>query len=298
MRGDITVIVNVRSGGAKDDPDARLAAIRDAFLASGLDVMLERAEGSTIERAAAAAASAGRILVAAGGDGTISTVASVAVRTGVTFGVLPLGTLNHFARDAGIPLALDKAAATIAAGHTTLLDVAEVNGRTFLNNTSLGLYPRLVWERQTEQRRGRPKWIAFAIALARTWQRYPTVVVRLVVDGVPLRRRTPFVFIGNGEYRAQGLRLGTRSSLDTGRLSVYVAPECGPLELLALPFRAVAGRLTPDAKLESFSAAAVEIETGRGKVRVAVDGELMLVDSPLACCIRPAALRTIVPGAA
>lgn len=286
------MITNEASGTAGGERDA----LEGALARTGLDVRIERVSGAGIAGAAGRAAADCGVLVAAGGDGTVSSVAAVAVRTGVTLGIVPLGTLNHFARDAGIPLAMDEAVEAIAAGHTTLVDVSDVNGRAFVNNVSLGAYPRLVSERRREQDHGRAKWTAFAIALLRTWLHHRLAIVRMTIDGAPIVRRTPFVFVGNGPYQTEGLGLGRRASLDTGRLSVHVAPECGRFDMLGLTLRALAGRLTPDAKLESFSATAVTIDMRRSSVSVAVDGELMKVRLPLRCTVRPRALRLIVPA--
>ena len=290
----VTVIVNARAGSAGVD---RLVELERAFARAGLPVRFDRvADGAMIATRAREAAARGEQLVAAGGDGTVSTVAAVAVETGATFGVLPLGTLNHFARDAGIPANLDSAVAAIAAGHVRMLDVGEVNGRVFVNNSSLGLYPRLVWEREAEQRRGRGKWTAFAIALFRTWRRYRTVTVRMTVDGREHVRRTPLVLVGNNAYRLEGLQMGARTALDEGQLSLYVAPQCGRFEILALPFRALAGRLAADVTFESFLATALSIETARRHVSVALDGEVAIMRPPLHYRIRAAVLRTIVPA--
>ena len=288
----VAIIVNEMSGSAESSGKA----LDDAVQRAGLDARFLRVRGAEIVAATERAAADGCTLVAAGGDGTVSSVASVAVRTNSTFGVIPLGTLNHFARDAGIPVNPIKAAAVVAAGHTRELDVGTMNGLTFVNNLSLGLYPRLVWEREREQQRGRRKWTAFAIALVRTWQRYPTMSVNLEIDGVPLRRRTPFVFIGNGEYQAEGLGLGRRCAIADGRLSIYLAPGVGQFELLELPIRALAGRLAADVKFETFQAREVDIESLHPTFGVALDGELKTdVRSPLHCKVLPRALRTLVP---
>lgn len=293
VHGPVTVIVNERSGSAA----TRGQALEEAVARAGLDARIVRAHGEEIVAAARRAAAARDVLVAAGGDGTVSTLAGIAVEGNLTFGVLPLGTLNHFARDAGIPSDLDEAVAVVAAGHTRDLDVGDMNGRTFLNNTSLGLYPRLVWEREAERGRGRAKWTAFAIALARTWRRYPTINVRMTIDGAPLARRTPFVFVGNGKYHAEGLDVGRRDSLEGGMLSVYLAPGVDRFEFLTLPVRALFGRLSPTAGFESFTACEVAIDTRRRGLDVAVDGELTVVVPPVRCGSRPRALRTLVPGA-
>ena len=95
-----------------------------------------------------------RTIVAAGGDGTVNAVASALVGTQSALGVIPLGTLNHFAKDAGIPLDLDAAVDTVINGTTKLVDVGELNGHIFINNSSIGLYPAIVQERSEHQRRG------------------------------------------------------------------------------------------------------------------------------------------------
>jgi diacylglycerol kinase family enzyme len=290
----ITVILNSRSGSAAKIDAATLQA---SFARFALAVQVATVIGPDIPTAAEQAASAGHALVAAGGDGTISTVAGVAVRAGRVFGVLPLGTLNHFARDTGIPLDLDGAIAVIAAGRTRPLDIGEVNGRTFVNNISLGMYPQLVRERTLEQYRGHSKWIAFAIALVKTWQRYPTVTVRMEVDGVPLVRETPFVFIGNGLYKAEGLGLGRRITVG-GRLSVYMAPGVSRVEFAALPLRALAGRLHTHPRFEAHVAQEITIETPSRNVHLALDGEVTIEHPPLRCGIHPHALETLLPEVA
>jgi diacylglycerol kinase family enzyme len=290
----VTVIVN-RASGSADATESE--HIRQAFAGTNVAAELALVNGPAIAATANRAASAGHTLVAAGGDGTVSAVAAAAAARNVPFGVIPIGTLNHFAKDAGIPLDVEEAAQTIAAGRTEAVDIGEVNGRTFLNNLSLGFYVRILKEREEQRRRGRRKWTGFAIGLAHAWLRYRTMTVRLEVDGRALVRRTPFVFVGNGDYQAEGVDIGRRSSLRGGRLSVYVAPECGRFDLMALWARAVLGRLTPDVKLEAFSATELTIETAARRVAAAADGELITLRPPIACAIRPGALRLLLPGA-
>ena len=225
----------------------------------------------------------------------MSTVAGAAVSREATLGIVPAGALNHFARDAGLPLDTREAVAAIAGGSVRTIDVGEMNGRVFVNNASIGIYPRLVWERETEQRRGRRKWIAFAIAAIRTWARFRQVTVRMVVDGREYVRRTPFVVVGNGRYESNGLQTGARETLDGGMLSVYVAPWHGRFSILTLPVRAVAGRLSRDVSFETFLAREVSIETARSRVSVALDGEVSVERPPLEFRIRPRALRVVVP---
>lgn len=291
----VTVIVNARAG-LSPRPD-RGEEILDLFRAAGSDVRLERVPGSAIAGAARKAAGRGDILVAAGGDGTVSATAAVAAETAAVFGVLPVGTLNHFARDVGIPLDLAAAVEAILAGRVQALDAGELNGRIFVNNSSVGLYPRMVRAREEEQRRGLDKRRAFGLALLRTWRQYRTLVGQIVVDGRPQVVRTPFIFIGNNEYVVEGLRVGARAALDAGRLSVIVAPDCGRFEILALPVRAVLGRIDPDAHLSSQPADEVVVELSRRSVNVALDGEVVTMRTPLRYRIRRRLLRTLVPAA-
>jgi diacylglycerol kinase family enzyme len=284
------VIVNRGSAGSTDESRRKIA---DAFARTGLAARLMVVDGPDIHATAARAAADGQILVAAGGDGTVSTVAAVAVETQATVGVIPLGTFNHFARDAGIPLDVDAAVAAIAEGRAVALDTGELNRRTFVNNASIGFYARIVRERQLEQRRGHRKWIAFAIGLARAWRDCRQITVRMEVDGKSLVRRTPFVFVGNGEYLDEGPRLGARTSLTTGRLWIALAPECSRARMLLLVVRAIAGRLTPDVKLEEYRAVEVTIEPGTRAAGLAMDGELVPAAPPFACESRPRTLRTL-----
>jgi diacylglycerol kinase family enzyme len=293
-RGGISVIMNGRSGKAsRPEVGDQLQAL---FARSGAKVRIERVPHPLdIGARARQAAARGDVLIAAGGDGTVNTVAAVAVETRATLGVLPMGTLNHFAKDIGVPQELEQAVAAIIAGEPRDVDVGDVNGRVFINNSSVGIYPRMVWERDAEQRRGRRKWTAFAIAMMRTWRRYRMVVARLAVDGRETVVRTPFVFVGNNEYKAEGFELGGRTTLDHGTLSIFLAPECGRFELLALPVRALAKRLSTGAPFAAFSADTLTVDVPQPRVKIALDGEVAMMRSPLVYRVRPRALRIIAP---
>jgi YegS/Rv2252/BmrU family lipid kinase len=295
-RPGVSVIINEQSGSApRQDTSVQ---IQDLFTAAGVQVRLERVRhGGDVAARARQAATRGDTLVAAGGDGTVGTVAGVAVERQALLGVIPTGTLNHFARDVGIPKDLAQAVHTILAGREQRVDVGEVNGRVFVNNSSIGIYPRMVWEREQELRNGRRKKTAFAIAMLRTWRTYRTLICRLMIDATPHDVRTPFIFVGNNEYVAEGFSLGSRTRVDAARLSVFVAPDVGRFEILALPFKAMAGRLETDAHFANFTAAEVTVELRRPRVSVATDGEVTIMRTPLQFGIRGCALRVLVPAA-
>jgi diacylglycerol kinase family enzyme len=292
----IGVVLNGSAGNGHDQEAAN--SVREKFAQAGLDaeVMLAR-DGDEIIRSARKALDAGaRLVVGGGGDGTINAVASVLVGTGVPFGVLPLGTLNHFAKDLGMPLVLDEAVRAIAAGRPRQVDVGEVNGRIFLNNSSLGLYPDMVHDREKQQRRlGRGKWLSALWASISALRRYPFLSVRLVVNGERLARRTPFVFIGNNEYLMEGLAIGERARLDAGVLSLYVAQRPGRLGLLRFAVRALFGKLAQERDFDVLVAPEMEIETRRSQMMVATDGEVNMMQTPLRYRVRPGALTVIVP---
>ena len=236
------------------------------------------------------------LVVAAGGDGTISTVAAALAGTASALGVIPLGTLNHFARDLGISLDVAEAVVTTLEGRERRIDAGEVNGRLFLNNSSIGLYPAMVHRRTQQQRRlGRGKWPAMLWAAHTVLRRHPFMDLTLEIDGVIHRRRTPFVFVGNNVYEMEGFDIGKRARLDAGVLSVYVTQRAGRRRLLGLALRALAGRLKQARDFEAATAARLRIESRHTRLLVSTDGEVASFDLPLEYRIRPGALRVMAP---
>jgi diacylglycerol kinase family enzyme len=236
------------------------------------------------------------MIVAGGGDGTVSTVAAALVDTGIVFGVLPLGTLNHFARDLGIPPELADAVAILAGGEAARVDVGEVNGRIFVNNSGLGLYPDIVRERERQQKRlGRGKWPAFAWATLSALRRFPFLVVAMAVDGKEVLRKTPFVFIGNNEYRMEGFAIGERSRIEDGLLSLYVAQRPGRWRLVQLAVRALTGHLRQARDFDAILAAEIVVRSKRKRLHVATDGEVSVMTPPLHYRVRPASLIVMRP---
>lgn len=305
MAEDFEVIINCVAGGGPDTEAGR--AVEEAFASCGAaaHVHLARAGEELTELARAAVSNGARAVVAGGGDGTVGAVASVLVGTDKALGVLPLGTLNHFAKDLRIPLEVEGAARNVCEGREVLVDVAEVRGddgaesgrRVFINNSGLGLYPHIVRRREKlQEREAVGKWTAFARASLAILRRYPFLNVRLNADGKEIVRVTPFVFVGNNEYEVEGTRIGGRERLDAGRLSLYVAHRTGRLGLLRLALRALFGRLRQSKDFDALSAEEIWIETRRPKrLYVATDGEVTVMTTPLHYRVLPKALRVIVP---
>lgn len=290
------VILNASAGGGCG---AGLAdSLVHKFQAHGLSVQVTlAASGDEMTEAARRAIKQGvQIVVAGGGDGTMNAVASVLVGTDIALGVLPLGTLNHFAKDLHIPLGLDEAISTIAEGPCIKVDTGEINDRIFLNNSSLGLYPDAVRDRERQQRRlGRGKWPAFFWACVTALRRYPFLDVEISLDNETYQRRTPFVFIGNNDYVMEGFNIGVRERLDGGNLSLYAVQRTGRLGLLTLAVRALFGQLRQTREFDRLSAKKIVIGTRHKQIRVATDGEVSRMSTPLQYRLRPASLTVIVP---
>ena len=291
----IDVIVNSSSGpGHKEGIEGILA---EAFKTAGVDarISLARTGSEVIAQAQKAARGDAEAVVAGGGDGTVSSVASAVVNTNKSLGVLPFGTMNHFAKDLRIPLDLEGAVQTIAAGHTTVLDVGEVNGHIFINNSSLGLYPIIVQKREQQQRLGWGKWPAFIWAALAVLRRYPFLNIRVGVDREKLNTYTPFVFIGNNKYEMEKLNIGHRSHIDRGELSLYMTNRTSRLRLIRLALRALLRGLRQEKDFVALCAKEIWIETRHKHVRVAFDGEVISVAPPLHYRARPGALHVLTP---
>jgi diacylglycerol kinase family enzyme len=290
----ITVLLNPRAG---TQDDAAMERVNEGLRRAGAgESELRIVEGPLVRTAAREAIARGsRIVVAGGGDGTVSSVASAIVGSDAALGILPLGTLNHFAKDVGVPLDLDDAIRAIGGGRTVRVDVGDVDGRPFINNASVGMYASLTAERLAMQRLGRGKWLAHALAAARVWRRYHRLHVRLRADGRERVVATPFVFVGNNEYQLSGMELGGRKRLDVGRLHVCMAPGMPRRRVARMIVVAIFGDLCRLEGFESFTASELTLDGGTARLRLSLDGEVVTLDSPLEFRIRPQALRVIVP---
>jgi YegS/Rv2252/BmrU family lipid kinase len=292
----IAVILNSDSGTGKIEAARERVAELCQAAAREAHITVARG-GDELRRAVDMALAANPpVVVAGGGDGTMSTVAGALAGRDVPLGVLPLGTLNHFAKDLGVPLDLDEAVAVVLAGRSERIDMAEVNGRLFLNNASLGLYPLIVGQRKQHRVHGPAKWIVAAWATLREIRRHREIAVRIVVHGKEIIRRTPILFVGNNRYHAGGRDLGSRETLRGGHLAIYIVKGRGRRHLLYLAAKMLAGRDYRE-ELEVLLTVAATIEVGGGRIETAVDGELEHFEAPLEYRIRPQALSVLVPPA-
>ena len=293
----LTCILNCTSG-CHPGPELR-EKLSGIFAESGTParILLAPSGAEIPELARHAVKENSQIIVAGGGDGTVNAVANELMGSSITLGVLPLGTLNHFAKDMHIPQDLEGAARNLITGRAVPVDAGEVNGRIFLNNSSLGIYPRIVLLQHEEEQKKKSlnKWVAFAQASLSVLEHYSLLRVRLCLDGKELSRKTPFVFIGNNKYEIKGLNIGERRKLDAGELCLFAANGASRVELVRLAFRALFGRLREASDFDVLITKQVSIETREPRVSVSTDGEVNEMNTPLSYLTHPGALRVIVP---
>ena len=296
-RRRIVALLNTGAGTANHVRDR----LKRAFAAHGVDAELRVLTGAQLNgaaRKALAAARRGEIdaVAVGGGDGSIRTVAGVFADSGVPLGVLPLGTMNHFAKDSGVPLDLEKAVEAIASGQIRVVDLAEVNGQVFINNSSIGMYPALVMAReQLRQRHRLAKWIAMGGAFFRLLRHFPRRRLRVSIAGQDAPYRTPCLLVGNNKYALELFAPKRRKRLDSGELWLYVVKPRTPLGFFVMVCRLCFGRGEHAHDIDTFETDAAEIEARASRLPVALDGEVEIMHTPLRYRSRPGALRVIVP---
>jgi diacylglycerol kinase family enzyme len=230
--------------------------------------------------------SAKSTIAVVGGDGTVSSVADLMAHTQAVLAPLPGGTLNHFATDLGIPSDMGEAIMRLATAKRHKIDTASVNNVTFINNSSIGLYPASLQARQRfEDRFG--KWIAAIIGGFRALARFR--VYQLTIKNKSMS--TPFVFVGNNSYRLDDFGVADRARLNGGALSVYVARASSRRQLFVIFLHALTGRLHAADDFESFSIRdQLVIESTRRNVSVSHDGEVEHLSGHLTYEIHPKSL--------
>ena len=293
----VPVILN-RGGGALSKNPALADEVERSLKGAGLDVEVELlSPKDCAARFQAIAKHGDPLLIVGGGDGTISAAASAVVGTGTLLGILPLGTLNHFARDLKIPEPLDDAARLIASGHERLVDVGELNGRIFINNSAIGLYPLMVLDRDSQRKRfGRSKRAAMIVASIRMLARFNHHRLTLTVNEERSGRvDTPLLFVGNNDYTIDIEAPGRREHLDKGELCVLVMRKKSRRSFLAASLRAFFGRSRNDDMVRLDRVERLRVSAARRQLAVSHDGEVAGVPLPLDYRIRKKALRVIAP---
>jgi len=292
-----TVLLN-RGGGAAAADSEIADKVAAALAKAGVKAEIELiAGGDCAVRCKALTQRGDEMVIVGGGDGTISAAASALVGTKTKLGILPLGTLNHFARDLAIPADLDEAAALIAKGCVRQVDVAEMNERIFINNSAIGLYPLMVVDRDVQRKRlGRSKRLAMLVASLRTLARFNHQRLALTVNDEKARVDTPLLFVGNNDYRIDLGAPGQRESVEDGELCVMVMRKKTRTGLIAASIRALFNRSRPDDMVNLDGVERLRVDSRRSQLAVSLDGEVVSAAPPLNYRIRKKALRVVAPG--
>ena len=273
-------------------------SVAAALESAGIEASIDAVGGDFVEQRTRAAVERGaRLVIIGGGDGSVGAAAQALAGGDVPLGILPLGTLNHLARDLGLPFELEQAATVIARGRPRSIDVGVVNGRMFVNNAAIGLYPLMVLDRESQQKRlGRSKRLAMLVASLRTMVRFHHERLKLSGDGGEARIDTPLLFVGNNDYRLAMPGAGRRERLDGGRLDVLVLRKKGLPGFLAAVSRALIGITREDDMVRLDHVEHLRVDSRRAAIALALDGETLRMKPPLDFSIRAKALKVIVPA--
>lgn len=295
------IVLNSRSGS--QDQDAVRATIKRVMTEAGRQFTLfEAADGSDLERMTTAALEAARAhqgaVVAAGGDGTLNAVSNRVLGTGIAFGILPQGTFNYVGRSCGIPQDTELACRCLLDAVIEPVQVGLLNGKAFLVNASLGLYPTLLEDREAwKQRYGRGRLVAFWAALATLLRAHRHFKVQLETTGQLRHLRTQTIVVGNNALQLEHLGIPERGALQDNQLIAMTARPMGTLALYALVLRGLLSRLGDAEQVSSFAFQRMRVRLGsRGrKVKVALDGEVSWMYSPLLFQVAEQRLPLLVP---
>lgn len=265
----LAIVYNPAAGGKKGSK----SDIKEAFAGQTVQLNFIEIDDDIAENLRKAQQAGCEAYIAAGGDGTVNAVAHAAVAHNMPLGVLPVGTLNHFAKDIGMPLKLAEAAAVIAAGRTNALDYATVNEKVFVNNSSIGVYPDTVLRRdQIASKIG--KWPAATFAALEALFSISTTHLSFVIGSKKRTYKTPMMFIGNNSYEIEQKGFTNRTSLDSGKLFLYVVRANRPTALIRLALLAFLGRRIQGKDCMQDVQQSVRVESRKSILDVALDGEV------------------------
>jgi diacylglycerol kinase family enzyme len=304
MREDPVFIV-LNAGSGRGDAERRRAAVQHVLEGAGrryaLFVVDDPRQLPAVARRTAELAQQQRgVVVAAGGDGTINTVAQAVLKSGQPFGVLPQGTFNYFSRTYGIPADITEATRVILNGTVQPVQVGLVNDRVFLVNASLGLYPQLLEDREAHNKQfGRSRWVAVWAGIRTILRGYSQLVLQLDHEDKAQVVRTPTLVVGNNELQLANLGIAEASALRQGQLVAVALRPVGTLAMLGLLLRGALGQLGEAENVLSFAFRRLTVRLrhpyGRRRLKVAVDGEVTWLGMPLVFQVAPTPLPLLVP---
>jgi diacylglycerol kinase family enzyme len=301
--GPLFIVMNAGSGHNNADDERQIMA--EVFKAGGrpfefLKISDSAEISSVCARAVKLATEQGGVVVAAGGDGTINAVAGAVLGAGCPFGVLPQGTFNYFGRVNGIPQDTRAAATALLGASISPVQVGQVNGRLFLVNASLGLYPQLLEDRESWKKQfGRSRFVAFLSGLSTLMQARGQLHLEIELARQTASLRTPTLFVGNNylQLTRVGIDENHASAVNRGELTGIALKPIGTLALFGLLARGLLGRLGEADNIDTFSFRRLTVKPrGMRRVKVATDGEIEWMKTPLLFEVAAAPLLLMVPA--
>lgn len=280
------------------DLDAFGKRLADTLAAAGHTTEIRTVDGPAIEQALAEAAQdpEADVVVAGGGDGTVSAAAAALKGTPKVLAVLPAGTMNLFARSLNIPLSLDAAVDSFATGVVRRVDVASANGRIFVHQFSIGMHAKMVHLREKMNFGSRlGKMRASTRAAASALFRPPRMAVELTVGEAVVATRSIGVNVSNNLF-GEG-HLPYPDDPAGGVLGIYITVARRRSDLVRLVFNMALGRWDKNEQVEIHQAEKAKLRMSRqATLRCVIDGELSDLERETLFEIHPGALKVLVPA--
>lgn len=297
----ISIIMNQSSGRRTAEFVPVHEVLANYFTERGFDVALHLAADPLdlvhlVQKAVAQHRGRKGVIVAAGGDGTLNAVAHALINESIPMGIIPLGTFNYVARALNIPLDLFEAAHVIVHGEPYAIHVGRVNQYIYLNNASIGLYPRVIEQREQDNSRyGRFQAVALISGFAVLMREHQKLKLKLSIDGQLEPIETPLVFFGNNPLQLKDYNLDLADCAEMGKLAVVAITTVSRWQILKLISRLQLGTFEQAPEVTAFCADQVRIDSKAAQMKVAIDGEIIRINTPLYFSVAQAALKILVP---
>ena len=296
----LVAVVNAEAGTVRRlSPQTVVRRLTSLWASLGHHAEVVVADGKEVGRALGRACRdpSTDAVILGGGDGTLSRSVKHVVGLGKSLGLLPMGTMNFVARDLGIPLELEPAAAALVEGDRRDIDLGQVNGRLFTAYASLGALPEFIRSRDKARHQGAPPLSAVFAGIAGVARRFHVLEADLRWPGGQATVTSSFLLISNNPCENAGPFVLNRRILDGGTLGVFMTRGWGPFDVAELGLQAAVGNLFGSERMVSMEVAWIEMTTRRRANTLSIDGEVVKMDGPLRFEILPRALSMLVPRA-
>jgi diacylglycerol kinase family enzyme len=296
------IVMNAASGSS--DARERREGIESVLREAGQRYKILATESpeqieSVAKQAAEQAQKQQGAIIVAGGDGTINTVAQVALPTGCLFGILPQGTFNYSGRAHNIPLETRAAAQALTNARIKRVQVGMLNDRVFLVNASVGLYPQLLQDREAyKQQYGRNRAVAMWAGLMTLMHEHRQLTLEIEHDDRVELIRTPTVFVGNNPLQLEQIGLPEADAVERRRLAALIVKPISSGALVWLAVRGALGQLGDAANVRDFEFKTMTVSPlirNQKTIKVATDGEIWQARVPLKFTVASQSLNLLVP---